>query len=582
MPRIGHHHGVTPARDRFRPVDAVVTAPFLIVAVLFPLLALIGIVRFWHPLPWWDMWDGDLGFWYQLTGGDLGAWWAQHNEHRIVLARVIFWIDLAAFRGSGWILIVANVLAVAGIATTLVTALRLRLREARNGLDPVFGSVAMAAVLVVLSTSWLQHENLDWGFQVQFLLAVLLPLMALLLVAHARPLPGSSGPGSRRRFAAGCLLAVASIGTIASGLLVPFAAAVVAAVGGAQRRRVLLLGVVGAACLGVYFYGYVSPTGHASPLVAISHPLALVTYLVRYLGAPANLLTNRPGAATLAGGAFLLVTPLACWYAWRSRDRSPTGIAMAGFVAFVVGTGLLTALGRVDFGTGQATMSRYETPVLAGWASLLILVAPPVERMLAGRARPAGVLVLLAIPLALAPFQLQALDDTAPLRFGRDAAALAIALGVPDAAVIVSVFPNTEVPIALGQRAMGDGLTILAQPPYRDLAGQLGTRPPALPAASCRGAIEATVAQPGGWTRITGWATPAGQLGTRSALLDVVDGSGAVVGYVATGRLRSAREATATGDLHPGFMGYMRTGAATGPLRLAGTVGACVDPLAVG
>jgi hypothetical protein len=573
---------VTPARDRLRSPDTVVAAPFLILAVLFPLLALIGVARFWHPLPWWDMWDGDLGFWYQLAGGDVGAWWAQHNEHRIVLARVVFWIDFAVFRGSGWILIVANVLAVAGIATTLVTALVLRLRETRSGLSPLFGSVALAAVLIVLSTSWLARENLYWGFQIQFLLAVLLPLMAFLLVAHPGPSQRSSGQGSRRRFATGCLLAVASVGTIASGLIVPFIAAAMAAAGGAQRRRVLLLGVLGAACLGVYFLGYVSPTGHASPLVAISHPLPLVAYLVRYLGAPAILLTNRAGAATLAGGAFLLITPMVCWYAWRSRDRSPTGVAMAAFVAYVAGTGLLTALGRVDYGTGQAEMSRYETPVLAGWAALLILLAPLVQRVLAGRAWPAAVVVLFAIPLVLAPIQLQALDDTAPLRFDRDAAALAIALGIPDAAVIIHVFPTTDLPIALGQRAMGDGLTILAQPPYRDLAGRLGTRPPALSATSCRGAVEATVPQSGGWTRITGWATPADQLGTRSALLDVVDGSGTIVGYVTTGRLRTTREATATGDRHPGFTGYLRTGAEAGALRLWGTAGACVDPLAVG
>ncbi|MGD4365427.1 hypothetical protein QT713_22860, partial [Xanthomonas citri pv. citri] len=40
------------------------------------------------PVPFWDMWDGGLGFYVrQMT--DVSQWWAQHNEHRIVLSRIL-------------------------------------------------------------------------------------------------------------------------------------------------------------------------------------------------------------------------------------------------------------------------------------------------------------------------------------------------------------------------------------------------------------------------------------------------------------------------------------------------------------
>jgi hypothetical protein len=61
--------------------------------ILMAGLAVAGVCRAYSPVPFSDMWDGYLHFFMQVSDGDSGAWWRQHNEHRIVLARLLFWIN---------------------------------------------------------------------------------------------------------------------------------------------------------------------------------------------------------------------------------------------------------------------------------------------------------------------------------------------------------------------------------------------------------------------------------------------------------------------------------------------------------
>jgi hypothetical protein len=165
--------------------------------IAFVGLGAIGIARAWDPLPLRDMWDGYLGFWYRLTSGDLEAMWAQYNEHRLILSRIAFVIDLAVFRGAGWFLIVANGAAALSIAAIFVSSLIVRLREGLHQTGTRLGLGLLSAIIVGLTTSWVQNQNLLWGFQIQFFLGVLLPLASFVAVAAARrdaPRRGSSQP----------------------------------------------------------------------------------------------------------------------------------------------------------------------------------------------------------------------------------------------------------------------------------------------------------------------------------------------------------------------------------------------------
>ena len=81
---------------------------FFIAAVIYIGLAVVGGVRAYSPVPFWDMWNGYLEFFTKVSDGQFSAWWAQHNEHRIILARIFFWLDLTLFGGQGWFLLIVN------------------------------------------------------------------------------------------------------------------------------------------------------------------------------------------------------------------------------------------------------------------------------------------------------------------------------------------------------------------------------------------------------------------------------------------------------------------------------------------
>jgi hypothetical protein len=86
---------------------------FCVISVLYIGLAVFGGIQHYSPVPHWDMWDGYLAFYAKALSGDWSVWWAQHNEHRILIARLFFWMDLAWFHGTGLFLIIINYVLVA-------------------------------------------------------------------------------------------------------------------------------------------------------------------------------------------------------------------------------------------------------------------------------------------------------------------------------------------------------------------------------------------------------------------------------------------------------------------------------------
>ncbi|MBC7488878.1 MAG: hypothetical protein H7240_01460, partial [Glaciimonas sp.] len=139
---------------------------FLLSSIIFVGLAIIGGIRAYSPIPFWDMWDGYLGFYVKVTSGDWSAWWAQHNEHRIVLARLFFWLDLAFFKGQGWFLIIVNY-ALQSMVCILFWVIWKETKGEKNNWLGFF--------LICWLFWWIQKNNLEWGFQSQFILAQLLP-----------------------------------------------------------------------------------------------------------------------------------------------------------------------------------------------------------------------------------------------------------------------------------------------------------------------------------------------------------------------------------------------------------------------
>lgn len=130
---------------------------------------------FGSPVPFWDEWNGEGGqLFKKFLLGQLpfSRFFVPHNEHRIVLARLLefglFWT------GGMWdprLEMVVNATIAAGTATLVAYLLVLEIGEARW--RPVIFAVA---VLWVLPYAW---ENTLCGFQSQVYFLVLFSFVAL-------------------------------------------------------------------------------------------------------------------------------------------------------------------------------------------------------------------------------------------------------------------------------------------------------------------------------------------------------------------------------------------------------------------
>ena len=569
LPAEQAHEGLGSA---FTRVSAFFSA---VLAAMFVALAVCGTIRAWHPLPFWDMWDGYVGFWYRLRDGDLSAWWGQHNEHRIVLARAFFWFDLRLLRGSGWFLIVCNLLAVAGIATALLAALRMRLRSARDQVRSPAGTVLLASVLVSLASAWMQHENFAWGFQIQFLLASLLPLMTFLALGRAVDIAGASGSKVIRWHALGCVCAVLSVGTMASGLAVPFVAVAELAALRARRSAVVSCTAVALAMAGLYLFHYNAVSGNAGALTTVAtRPRDAAFYFFRYLGGPAEHATGSSTLGLIAGLTFVGIFGVVLATSRTRAAGSAVKIAMLSFMTYVLLGGAMTTAGRLGFGIQQAISSRYQTPVLVAWACLLIIAAPRVQQGLRRR----GLVVstaLLAIPVLLLPQQAAALADHADFLGAQDVATLAIALGVPDEQAVGSTYPSPSTPLRLGRRLEADGLTVLGREPYRGLLSRINKHLEADPTTACRATFRSAAKVDGSrYWRVSATLSPR-PFGAESRAMPIIDGRGVLVGFAAANP--SERGHGPFGEEPPAvqLVGYVHAPASLSELRVVDAGKAC-------
>lgn len=557
-----------------RTPNAALDLPFGLVAAAFVVLVCMGVWRAHSPVPFWDMWDGYLDFFMKVPT-EPALWWTQHNEHRITLSRGLFWLDLELFRGTGAFLVACNVVLLGGAVAVLAAMVD----EATLGRERwlVFLSVAW-------SFMWIQHENLTVGFQTQFMLAQGLPLAAFWLLHRSASSPDGGGAAFAGAFACGVL----SLGSMANGVLALPLMTAFALVARMGARRVAVLGVAAIACTALYFHGYHATDGHGSLSLALREkPLQLAHFTALYLGAPFVALVG-PGRGGLevgaAMGAAMMLACVVCAVRVLPRGRDSTlQLAALAFLAYVGGTAVGTAGGRLPQGLAAALSSRYTTPSLMAWVVLLVLLVLEWRRA-RGTAAPArwGTLVrrvaIVAAVVLLARMtvmQRQALERQDAETFERSLAALALAMSIDDAPQVRRVYPGIERAATLAAAARERGLTVFGLPPWRGAAAAIGapSSAGARDEAACEGALESVepVRDQPDWLRVSGRLVR--RDGARpDPRLELVDGTGVVRGLALAGPERAAPGRPASpGSRRGGFAGYLRADAVA-------TVRAIVDP----
>jgi hypothetical protein len=322
------------------------------------------ILRYGVDVPYSDQWNNAHFFEKSARGTlTLADLYAQQNEFRQLFPHALF---VGLGRLTGWD--VRYEMFVSLLLACFVAWGVWRL-GARTFADPLRrGLLFLLASL--LNFSAIQYDNWLFGVQVVYFVPIAC-VVAGLLFAY------SEKTGTAAAVVACACLSVVSTFSSANGLVawlvLPPALLAARPAARAAARRWLPLWCAGLAlCAAVYFNGYERPGSHPQTSEALRHPLDALAYFVAYLGGPLAAWRHPLAAALAVGACALPAYAFACAYLFRRRrDRELVGRAMpwVALGAYSLVTGALVTVGRVGFGVGHATTTRYAA------FSLYLLVA---------------------------------------------------------------------------------------------------------------------------------------------------------------------------------------------------------------
>ncbi|WP_166224522.1 hypothetical protein [Pseudomonas atagonensis] len=545
-----------------RSIGGVLLALAGLICAAIVVLAIAGAVINYSPVPNADMWNGAIGFVLDVDDGQYAAWWAQHNEHRILLSRLFFWLDIKLFGGIGVFLVVTNYVLVVCSVITFFSFVNKLYGGQRKSLQD--GRVLLLMLATAFLFLWSQEGNLEWAFQCHFFLAQLLPLCALFWLAK------SVESGSRRDFVIASLLGGASVWALANGVLILPLMILYSIILGCGIRRTGFISALGAIMVVAYFYDYHAPEHHGHLLDTLkNHPWDLLHYTMLYLGGAAFYIFGQGEAgkllALLSGMILTGATATIAWVQFKKANKNPFIVALIFFIVYIGGTAFGAGGSRLIFGMDQALSSRYTTPSNMAWVALFIVVWH--ERYLAflGKVAPVVVVVFMSCMLV---FQLDALKSAREVINTREIAALASALDIDDVEYIRNVFPDPSYVLDITKRAIDSNYSIFNTYPYKGLKKEIGNRYDAGQQPACLGSLERVLPLPGveSYVRVNGWLFDP-HTKTTPKLIRFTGSDGAVVGFAFTGGVREdVRDVISHKAGTSGFTGYILSSQSGAPI----------------
>ena len=415
---------------------AAAAAVSLAIAALIVVTSLSEVVTNYSPVPFADQWE-PVRDWAAIlkNGFSFKQLFSQHNEHRIVLARLIFYADFLFGEGRD-IFNLATIAIVQALHAVLLWRLIIRAETFPTWLKLVAAGGTTMAVF-----SALQMENLGWGFQTQFVgVFALASLSCAALARHAR----ATGAHPNLTMICTLIAGVATTLGMSNGVLIWPVLVVMAIMLRLPKRSLAVLIAAGAVVVGLYVANFSNPGHHANLGDSLLRFHDVIAFAAIYVGTPVGF--NSIPIASVLGGLSVALT-LGCfgWTLWHGADRADAPrIALLCVALFVLGSALVTGLGRLNFGLGAATVSRYMTPALVYWIALLgfVLVSlwhshhrwgPPAQIALAG--------MLVIAVASLVAGQKKELGRRDHYKYFRDMASTAMWLDIDDSEIYAPLYP---------------------------------------------------------------------------------------------------------------------------------------------
>lgn len=537
-------------------------------------LAIAGGIRNYTSIPYWDMWDGTLLFYSKIDNGNHLEWLSQHNEHRIILSRILFWIDYKFFLGLSGFLIVINYVLV-GLSAYVFCLI----------IDEATGSKKLTSremIFSLLITSWMflwvQENNFTVGFQSQFILAQLLPLCALFWLAKST-IRENGGD-----FIVACIFGLLSAGAMANGtlalpLMFIYALLLKQSI---QIRCVLFILAIGVNLL--YFFSYNAPKNHGHLLSAlIENPLDFIRFVLLYLGSPFYYLFGQGSlgktVAAIMGGFLIMTSAVLALKQLSKQNRSPVVLALLFFILYIGGTAFGTAGGRLVFGLDMALASRYTTAAIMAFSALFVAMYLCFSNSFNHLKKLTLLAIITPACILILIYQIKALNPTNIILSDKGVGALALGMGIKDEQAIGNLYPvvGSEHVLNIARIAVQGHYSIFGVYPYLDLKRQIGAPSGLALPNECIGNIDSvdTIQGVKDYVRVNGWIySPVNQ--KIPTLVRIVSNNGHVAGFALTGTTRpDVAEAISSRARLSGFRGYLRSEATGKYVNLEGDATSC-------
>lgn len=284
--------------------------------------------------------------------------WSQHNEHRPVITKIIFWMQRAVAAPDYTLLAFIGNLSLLPIFAIFV-------QRART----LTGVAAGAAILFVatMTFSYTSADSMLWAMTAMSNYGVIVfALLAFWML-------GKGGAAWSLGALAAALLAGLSQGNGFLVLLLGCAFLVL------DRRWLLAAAWIAAtfAFMALYFLSYTSVAGNADPIASLGRPHDVLLFGLIFSGSAFGYpLESEPLAfammvACAVLGLLLWAFVLRMFIAARFRSTDP----LLWFSVFLIASGCLAALSRLDTGFIQAMTPRYHVNSCLLIASCVLVMA---------------------------------------------------------------------------------------------------------------------------------------------------------------------------------------------------------------
>ena len=297
-----------------------------------------------------------------------GYLWTRHNEHHIVISRILLALDVRWLGGQGTAFALFGTLMLVGMAATISSII------SRSGGPPGFRLTVLSIAIMLLLPTYIATTISTPAMGV-FLHTAAFALFALLLLDGVAKNPRFSQLRRLSAIAAGCL---AGFG-VSGGLLIWPVMAWLAWRGSLEKFWIAAI-IVGGACF-AFIYVREVPSLRASGIGA-DHVQASLDYVIRFLGLPWSHMhqllwpARALGLLVLSVGTYLVVKDFVTGPQITREQR--IGLALVIFALLIA---LAAGLARSDFAPEREMPVRYAIFVVLAHVGFLLYFLPLLQRL---------------------------------------------------------------------------------------------------------------------------------------------------------------------------------------------------------